>query len=473
MKKNQNVAYFKISKKPTDIRIAAGKIIKNDIPQRKIFVSENLTNMASASGDDSMMTSTEQSLRELVEDLKRLEEQETGFDLKTYSDVHISPLAKKIAEVEGLALEDIPLTSGRIEKKDVLRALELREAGLLSEKQVAGNAIELETLLPLKAKLATPPMVQPEKQREEPAQPTVEVNGSSTQEPTQNSEEKSRTPRQVSEPQKKTDAQAPVVKENSKFDRSDSIAEETQPEPAHTAPTDKAKGDECLRNEQRYNEKNLEEKTMLEAQSPIIQLMTEVDMTEIKELRKRISKKIEVETGVKCTFTDFLLMSVAKALVENPQLNGYYDDFQEQIVLYEGVQLGLSALGDKGNTIFPTIKNAEELNFTQMIVARNDLLWRAKKGELTETEQDPSFAIVNLGMYGILEFSSRIQDGNAAVLSVGKVVDRIRMVGNEESPRAIMRLNLNLDTRVCDGIIGAQFLKTVVDTMENPAVLLF
>lgn len=468
MKNNQNAAYFKIGKKPTDIRIAAGKIIKNDIPQRKIFVSENIKGQDAAS--DNMITSTEQSLRELVEGLKKLDQTDTGFDLKTYSKVHISPLAKKIAEVEGLPLEEIPLTSGRIEKKDVLRALELRASALVDDQRQTPNVSEPKSFLPLKTKPTPLPMVQSEKKQEAfvtetEAQPSgiadaqmpILEEESATRERERNGVEKPNPPHGF-DAKKETDTASHRVVE-------------TQLE--QPLPEQKKQEDRSSQNRKEHQNKNPEDKTMLEAQSPIIQLVTEVDMTEIKELRKRISKKIETETGVKCTFTDFLLMSVAKALVEHPQLNGYYDDFQEQIVLYGDVQLGLSAIGDRGNTIFPTITKAQDLNFTQMLVTRNDLLKRVKKGVVSEEDQTPTFAIVNLGMYGILEFSSRIQDGNAAVLSVGKVVDRIRMVGNEETLRAVMRLNLNLDTRVCDGIIGAQFLKTVVDTMENPAVLLF
>ncbi|MEG0379088.1 MAG: 2-oxo acid dehydrogenase subunit E2, partial [Eubacterium sp.] len=87
--------------------------------------------------------------------------------------------------------------------------------------------------------------------------------------------------------------------------------------------------------------------------------------------------------------------------------------------------------------------------------------------------QGSTFTVTNLGMYGILEFTAIINQPNSAILSVGEVVERVRVIKGEMVPRFIMKISLNLDHRVADGMAGAKFLQTVKGYMENPALLLF
>ena len=72
-----------------------------------------------------------------------------------------------------------------------------------------------------------------------------------------------------------------------------------------------------------------------------------------------------------------------------------------------------------------------------------------------------------------MEFSAIINQPNSAILSVGEVVERARVVKGEIVPRSVMRISLNLDHRVADGMAGAKFLQTVKESMENPTLLLF
>ncbi|WP_195270096.1 2-oxo acid dehydrogenase subunit E2 [Eubacterium sp. 1001713B170207_170306_E7] len=203
----------------------------------------------------------------------------------------------------------------------------------------------------------------------------------------------------------------------------------------------------------------------------VITLTTEVDMTEVKELRKKISKKVEKETGYRCTYTDFLLVSVSRALTEHPYINSSL--CEDGVIFHDFVNLGM-AVGMDDGLIVPVIRDAHSASFSEMVEKRSELLKLVKAKKLTGDHfKDSTFTVTNLGMYGILEFTAIINQPNSAILSVGEVVDRVRIYKGEPAPRSVMKISLNLDHRVADGMAGAKFLQTVKSYMENPALLLF
>ncbi|MDO4288496.1 MAG: 2-oxo acid dehydrogenase subunit E2 [Eubacterium sp.] len=206
-------------------------------------------------------------------------------------------------------------------------------------------------------------------------------------------------------------------------------------------------------------------------ENAVITLTTEIDMTEVKELRKKIGKKVERETGCRCTYTDFLMVSVSQALMEHPYINCSYED--GAIVLHDYVNLGL-AVGMDDGLVVPVMDATHQASFSEMVEKRSALLKQVKAKKLTADDFTGStFTVTNLGMYGILEFSAIINQPNSAILSVGEVVERARVVKGEIVPRSVMRVSLNLDHRVADGMAGAKFLQTVKESMENPTLLLF
>ena len=206
-------------------------------------------------------------------------------------------------------------------------------------------------------------------------------------------------------------------------------------------------------------------------ENAVITLTTEIDMTEVKELRKKIGKKVEMETGCRCTYTDFLLVSVSRALMEHPHINCSYAD--GVVTLHDYVNLGL-AVGMDDGLVVPVINGTHDISFAQMVEKRSELLKLVKAKKLTADDFTGStFTVTNLGMYGILEFSAIINQPNCAILSVGEVVERARVIKGEIVPRSVMRVSLNLDHRVADGMAGAKFLQSVKASMENPTLLLF
>lgn len=208
-----------------------------------------------------------------------------------------------------------------------------------------------------------------------------------------------------------------------------------------------------------------------EEETAVISLTTEIDMTEIKDLRKKITKKIEEQAKYRCTYTDFLLLATTRALVKHPLLNARRED--AIVVPQDYVNMGLTVESDEG-LIVPVIKDAQTMSFVEIVKSRGDLLKAVKNKHLSHVQREGStFTISNLGMYGIREFTAIINPTNSAILSVGEVVQRIRIFQGEPVVRAVMKISLNLDQRVANGVEGAKFLQAVKADMENPSLLLF
>ena len=207
------------------------------------------------------------------------------------------------------------------------------------------------------------------------------------------------------------------------------------------------------------------------AKTPVISLTTEIDMTEIKDLRKKITKKIEEQARYRCTYTDFLLLATSRALVKHPLINARRED--DAVVAHAHVNMGLTVESEQG-FIIPVIPNAQTMNFVEIVKSRGDLLKAVKNKHLPPDQLAGStFTITNLGMYGIREFTAIINQTNSAILSVGEVVQRIRIHQGEPVVRSVMKISLNLDQRVANGVDGAKFLQDIKADMENPSLLLF
>ena len=135
--------------------------------------------------------------------------------------------------------------------------------------------------------------------------------------------------------------------------------------------------------------------------------------------------------------------------------------------------MGLTVESEHG-FIVPVIKNAQTMSFVEIVKSRGDLLKAVKNKHLPQDQlEDSTFTITNLGMYGIREFTAIINQTNSAILSVGEVVQRIRIHQGEPVVRSVMKISLNLDQRVANGVDGAKFLQEIKADMENPSLLLF
>ncbi|MEG1432769.1 2-oxo acid dehydrogenase subunit E2 [Eubacterium sp.] len=207
-------------------------------------------------------------------------------------------------------------------------------------------------------------------------------------------------------------------------------------------------------------------------QSPkVLTLTMEIDLTELKETRKRITKRVEIQTGCRCTYTDFILMAVAKALKQHPQLNGRFEG--DAFVSKSQVHLGIG-ISHRDGLAFPVIANVQNQSFGEVVKVRNGFLGEIKEqGRVPEQKEASTFDLVNLGVYGLLTATLPLAEGLGAMLCVGDVVERYRYYQGVGSNRPVVRATLLLDSRIAGIGTAAGFLQDMKKELEHPAAISF
>ena len=172
----------------------------------------------------------------------------------------------------------------------------------------------------------------------------------------------------------------------------------------------------------------------------------------------------------KISFNDIVLKAVALALKEHPQVNSQW--FDDRIVQNHHVHLGVAVAVEEG-LVVPVLKFTNELDLRQIGVTVKDYALRARDKKLTPAEMDGStFTVSNLGMFGIQEFTSIINQPNSAILSVGAIEKKPVVKEDAIVVGNTMKLTLACDHRTVDGATGAQFLQSLRLYIENPIRLL-
>ena len=172
----------------------------------------------------------------------------------------------------------------------------------------------------------------------------------------------------------------------------------------------------------------------------------------------------------KISFNDIVVKACAVALKNHPQVNSQWND--DKIILNNNVHIGV-AVGIEDGLVVPVIKNADKESLHSINSKVRDYAVRAKSKKLRPDEIEGStFTISNLGMFGITEFTSIINQPNSAILSVGAIVKKPVVVNDKIVVSNTMKLTLACDHRSVDGVTGSLFLQTLKGYIENPVTIL-
>jgi len=205
-------------------------------------------------------------------------------------------------------------------------------------------------------------------------------------------------------------------------------------------------------------------------QTPHFYLTVEADAGELQQTRQQLLPVIESKTGIRLTLTDLIIKIVAKALERNPALNCSFAD--GSVKLFKRIDIGL-VTAVEGGLMVPVIRQANKKSLAEIAQIRAELVQKARTQTLTREEMTGStFTVSNLGMYDIDQFSAIIQPPEAAILAVGRIADKVVARNGEMVIRPMMNLTLSIDHRVLDGVLGAQFLQSVKNYIENPLNLI-
>jgi pyruvate dehydrogenase E2 component (dihydrolipoamide acetyltransferase) len=202
-------------------------------------------------------------------------------------------------------------------------------------------------------------------------------------------------------------------------------------------------------------------------QTPVFQLTLSADMTRANDL---VARARELNPDVRITVTDLLAKVCAQALMRHRDVNVQFAD--DALLKFPTANIGIAVAAPAG-LVVPVVRGAERLSLAELAAARGEVVGRAREGKLTSQDlEDGTFTISNLGMYGIEQFVAVLNPPQAAILAVGATIDMPVVRDGSIEVRPMLTMTLTVDHRAVDGAAGADFLRTVKQFVEEPALAL-
>jgi pyruvate dehydrogenase E2 component (dihydrolipoamide acetyltransferase) len=199
---------------------------------------------------------------------------------------------------------------------------------------------------------------------------------------------------------------------------------------------------------------------------PHFYLRREVDASRLESWRSAARAK---PGHARVSHTDLLVKLVAEALLRHPRVNSTWRD--GGVVASDHIGVGIAVAVDDG-LVVPVVHNADRLSLADTIARRLELVEAARAGRLRPADvTGGTFTVSNLGMYGVDSFDAIVNAPQAAILAVGRIVDRLVPIDGQPAVRPVLQLSVAFDHRVVDGARGAKFLETLASLVEEPAGL--
>lgn len=332
------------------------------------------------------------------------------------SDRFYSPLVKRIAREEGIALSELDVLAGsglggRVNKDDILGFVEQRKKGGTTAATVAAGVMPV-----------APGGIQHQPQF------------------------------------------LPVVPAMPRFQPADRTAPAAVPAAYRVARTGGER--ETRIPFDNVRKKIAEHMVRSKATSPHVTSCTEVDVTNIVAYREMLKDAFQASQGVKLTYTPFFLQAVVRAIQDFPMVNATVDG--ESLLVKHYINLGLAVAMDSGGLIVPVIKGAEEKNFVGLARSADDLGRRARAAKLVPDEiSGGTFTITNPGVFGGLWGTPIISQPQVAIFGMGAIQKRVMVVNGMIAIRDMIYVTLSYDHRVVDGALSVQFLERIAWYLEN------
>lgn len=202
----------------------------------------------------------------------------------------------------------------------------------------------------------------------------------------------------------------------------------------------------------------------------------EVDVTALVDAREDLKPRA-ADRGIRLTYMPFIVKAVVAALKEYPEMNAVIDDDAEEIVYRDYYNIGIATATDAG-LLVPVVENADQRGLLALASSMNELVQKARERTVSPNElQGSTFTVTNVGGIGGEYATPILNYPEAGILAVGEIKRKPRVVTDEEGhetiePRSVLTLSLSFDHRLIDGAIGAQFMNSVMESLENPHLLL-
>jgi pyruvate dehydrogenase E2 component (dihydrolipoamide acetyltransferase) len=203
--------------------------------------------------------------------------------------------------------------------------------------------------------------------------------------------------------------------------------------------------------------------------APSFILNRSVDMTAANALRAKMLKTVK-EGDVRPTVSDIITKACAVALRSHREMNAHWAG--DAILRFEAAHVGMAVATDAG-LVVPVIRSAHAKTVKEIAADRKLLVDKARNGKLQPSDYEGgTFSISNLGMMGIDSFTAVLNPPQAGILAVGATVDTPVVIDRRVEIRPMMTISLTCDHRTVDGAVGARFLQSLVEHLEDPISML-
>jgi pyruvate dehydrogenase E2 component (dihydrolipoamide acetyltransferase) len=202
---------------------------------------------------------------------------------------------------------------------------------------------------------------------------------------------------------------------------------------------------------------------------PHFYLRRDIELDALMAFRAQLNAKLE-SRGVKLSVNDFIIKACALALQQVPAANAVWAG--DRVLQFKKSDVAV-AVAIEGGLFTPVLKDAEAKSLSALSAEMKDLAKRARDRKLAPHEyQGGSFAISNLGMFGIDNFDAIINPPHAAILAVGAGVQKPIVKDGAVVIGTVMSVTLSVDHRVIDGALGALLVNAIKENLENPLAML-
>lgn len=202
-------------------------------------------------------------------------------------------------------------------------------------------------------------------------------------------------------------------------------------------------------------------------QKPCCYLEISADITELTMMRKPYCKEI----GVRVTTNDFFYAAIAQAVKEFRFFSGQLDETGDNIYLSDRLGIGFAVAAPQG-LVVPVIRDAGRKTLPELARQGGELLKKARSNKLKPDDfYGANIVLSGLGMYGIDTFFAVVPPSASAIISLGKIDEKIVPVNDDLMVRKIMSVSMAADSRIVNEFYAAGFLRRVVDHIEEPLTL--
>jgi pyruvate dehydrogenase E2 component (dihydrolipoamide acetyltransferase) len=201
---------------------------------------------------------------------------------------------------------------------------------------------------------------------------------------------------------------------------------------------------------------------------PDVTVWVDLDAGGLLQARAEINRCEDPPVGVLALVARICIIG----LQHFPELNARVDNQAQEIVQSAAIHLGIAVQADRG-LLVPVVRDADTMTLRQLAAAIRTVTTKGRRGTLTPDElTGGTFTVNNYGVFGVDGSTPIINHPEAAIVGLGRIVDKPWVVDGELAVRKVTQLVLAFDHRVCDGGVAGGFLRYVADCLERPTRLL-